>query len=44
MPETVLKPGDYDPNRGGYRPRLGFNHNNDYRHNKNSGPANRMIQ
>ena len=65
MPESVLKPGDYDPNRqnnrgygggyGGYnsggngagnnyRPRMGFNANNDYRPDKNPIVANRMLQ
>ena len=43
MPDAVLKPGDYDPNRG-YRPNLGFNRNNDYRSNKNPNVANRFVQ
>ena len=43
MPEAVLKPEDFEPNRG-YRPNFGYrNNNNDYRNNRNAGPANRMI-
>lgn len=53
MPESMLKPEDFEQrggynqnggNGGGYRPRLGFNQQNDYRQNKDAGPANRMAQ
>jgi 5'-3' exoribonuclease 2 len=44
MPDAVLKPGDYDPNRGQYRPRTGFNPNNNYRQNRHVDAANRMIK
>ena len=43
MPEATLKPRTMDPNRP-YRPRLGFNQQNDYRSNKDPSVANRMIQ
>jgi 5'-3' exoribonuclease 2 len=45
IPEATLKPEDFEAShRGGYRPNMGFNRNNDYRNNRNANVANRMIQ
>lgn len=45
FPEATLRPEDFEQQRG-YRPNLGFNNNNryDYRQNRNSNVANRMLQ
>ena len=44
MPESTLRPQDFESNRQ-YRPNTGFNNrNNDYRKNKDATVANRFIK
>ena len=43
MPEPILKPSDWN-NSQQYKPNTGFNRDNNYRQNRNSTVANRMLQ